>query len=144
MQAQAVSSSGPPVPFSGGDAGRTLILEKTNRIGTKLLMSGSGQCNLTHGGSIKEFLSCYGQNGKRIRTVLYRHNNIEMQDFMHDLGITTIEREDGKIFPASLRAKDVQGALIHRCERNGVEIKKFRSCADCAARKRGLPRLRRA
>lgn len=114
---------GAACPVSGGDAGRTLILEKTNRIGTKLLMSGSGQCNLTHGGSIKEFLSCYGQNGKRIRTVLYRHNNIELQDFMQELGIPTIEREDGKIFPASLRAKDVQGALVRRCERNGVEIK---------------------
>ena len=115
---------GAACPVSGDDAGRTLILEKTNRIGTKLLMSGSGQCNLTHGGSIKEFLSCYGQNGKRIRTVLYRHNNIELCDFMQELGIPTIEREDGKIFPASLRAKDVQGALIRRCERNGVEIKK--------------------
>lgn len=115
---------GTACPVSGGGIGRTLILEKTNRIGTKLLMSGSGQCNLTHGGSIKEFLSCYGQNGKRIRTVLYRHNNIELQDFMQELGITTIEREDGKIFPASLCAKDVQSALIRRCERNGVEIKK--------------------
>lgn len=114
---------GAACPVSGGNAGRTLILEKTNRIGTKLLMSGSGQCNLTHGGSIKEFLSCYGQNGKRIRTVLYRHNNIELCDFMQELGIPTIEREDGKIFPASLRAKDVQDALVRRCERNGVEIK---------------------
>ncbi len=135
---------GAACPFSGGGAGRTLILEKTNRIGTKLLMSGSGQCNLTHGGSIKEFLSCYGQNGKRIRTVLYRHNNIELCDFMQELGIPTIEREDGKIFPASLRAKDVQGALVRRCERNGVEIKRnsevVRSvplentdCPDCGA-----------
>ncbi len=114
---------GAACPVSGGNAGRTLILEKTNRIGTKLLMSGSGQCNLTHGGSIKEFLSCYGQNGKRIRTVLYRHNNIELQDFMQELGIPLTEREDGKIFPASLRAKDVQGALVRRCEKNGVEIK---------------------
>ena len=33
-------------------AGRDiLILEKTKQTGTKLLMSGSGQCNLTHGGS---------------------------------------------------------------------------------------------
>lgn len=135
---------GAACPVSGGNAGRTLILEKTNRIGTKLLMSGSGQCNLTHGGSIKEFLSCYGQNGKRIRTVLYRHNNIALQDFMQELGIPTIEREDGKIFPASLRAKDVQGALVRRCERNGVEIKtaseatriaplENMDCPDCGA-----------
>ncbi|MCI5533808.1 MAG: aminoacetone oxidase family FAD-binding enzyme [Firmicutes bacterium] len=114
---------GAACPVSGGTAGRTLILEKTNKIGTKLLMSGSGQCNLTHGGSIKEFLSCYGQSGKRIRTVLYRHNNIELQDFMQELGIPLTEREDGKIFPASMRAKDVRDALLRKCEKNGVEIK---------------------
>lgn len=103
--------------------GNTLILEKTNKIGTKLLMSGSGQCNLTHSGSIKEFLSCYGQNGNRIRTVLYKHNNMEMQSFMHGLGIETIEREDGKIFPLSLSAKEVRDALLGKCKENGIEIR---------------------
>ena len=34
-----------------------LILEKTSRAGTKLLMSGGGRCNITHGGSIKDFTS---------------------------------------------------------------------------------------
>lgn len=104
--------------------GSTLILEKTNKTGTKLLMSGSGQCNLTHSGSIKEFLSCYGQNGNRIRTVLYKHNNIELCHFIQELGIPTVEREDGKIFPASLRAKDVRDALLRKCEKSGVEIKR--------------------
>ena len=36
-----------------------LVLEKTKRIGTKLLMSGNGQCNITHDGSIKDFISLY-------------------------------------------------------------------------------------
>ena len=38
-----------------------LILEKTGRAGTKLLMSGGGQCNITHGGSIKDFIDRYGK-----------------------------------------------------------------------------------
>ena len=48
-----------------------LILEKTPRTGTKLLMSGSGQCNITHAGSIKDFITRYGENGRKIRTCLY-------------------------------------------------------------------------
>ena len=47
-----------------------LILEKTARPAMKLLMAGSGQCNVTHGGSIKDFLDCYGDHGTRIRTCL--------------------------------------------------------------------------
>ena len=105
-------------------AGRDiLILEKTKQTGTKLLMSGSGQCNLTHCGSIKEFLLCYGRNGNKIRTCLYRHSNLALCRFMEGLGVSLIEREDGKIFPRSMDAREVRGALLHACARNGVSIR---------------------
>ena len=108
-----------------GTGGRQslLILEKTDKIGTKLLMSGAGQCNITHGGSIKDFLSHYGNAGKRLRTLLYRHNNLELMDFMQELGVRCAEREDGKVFPSSLSAAEVRQALLRRCEQNGVEVK---------------------
>lgn len=105
-------------------AGRDiLILEKTKQTGTKLLMSGSGQCNLTHCGSIKEFLLCYGKNGNKIRTCLYRHSNLALCRFMEGLGVSLIEREDGKIFPRSMDAREVRGALLHACAQNGVTIR---------------------
>lgn len=105
-------------------AGRDiLILEKTKQTGTKLLMSGSGQCNLTHGGSIKEFLLCYGKNGNKIRTCLYRHSNLALCRFMEGLGVSLIEREDGKIFPRSMDAREVRSALLAACTRNGVTIR---------------------
>lgn len=100
-----------------------LILEKTKKAGTKLLMSGSGQCNVTHGGSIKEFLSCYGANGKKIRSCLYKHNNIELRRFLSELGVESYEREDGKVFPVSMRAEDVRNALLTACAKNAVEIR---------------------
>ena len=108
-----------------GTGGRQslLILEKTDKIGTKLLMSGAGQCNITHGGSIKDFLSHYGGAGKRLRTLLYKHNNLELMDFMQALGVRCAEREDGKVFPSSLSAAEVRRALLRRCQENGVEIK---------------------
>lgn len=106
-------------------AGRDiLILEKTDKIGTKLLMAGSGHCNLTHAGSIKEFLLCYGKNGSRIRTCLYRHNNLEYVRFMESLGVPCSEREDGKIFPVSMDGRDVLDALLRATSDNQVTIMK--------------------
>lgn len=102
---------------------KTLILEKTKNPGTKLLMAGSGQCNVTHGGSIKEFLLCYGPSGTKIRSCLYKYNNLKLCDFLQSLSVTLTEREDGKIFPASMNAKDVKDALLSACAQNGVEIK---------------------
>lgn len=101
-----------------------LILEKTDKIGTKLLMAGSGHCNLTHAGSIKEFLLCYGKNGSRIRTCLYRHNNLEYVRFMESLGVPCSEREDDKIFPVSMDSREVKKALLEAAAANSVKIMK--------------------
>ncbi|MGN0714366.1 MAG: NAD(P)/FAD-dependent oxidoreductase, partial [Anaerovoracaceae bacterium] len=99
------------------------LLEKTGRLGTKLLMSGAGQCNLTHGGNIKEFLSCYGKNGPRIRTCLYAHNNLAVCEFFESLGVKLTRREDGKIFPASMDSHEVRDALVRTAESGGVRIR---------------------
>lgn len=101
---------------------RGLILEKTNAPGTKLLMSGSGQCNITHGGSIKDFIPCYGKNGRQIRTCLYRHNNLSLINFLQENGIETITREDGKVFPASLDARDILTLLLTLTKERGFSI----------------------
>ena len=96
-----------------------LILDKAKAPGRKLLMSGAGQCNLTHGGSIKDFVSHYGDNGSKIRTALYKFSNESVKDFFENKGIPLIEREDGKIFPRSMDAKDVLDCLIREGQKNG-------------------------
>lgn len=101
-------------------SGTVLLLEKTAKTGTKLLMSGAGQCNLTHGGNIKDFLTCYGEKGSRIRTTLYAHNNLAVCDFFQSLNVPITEREDGKIFPASFDAHEVRDALLTAAKCNGV------------------------
>jgi len=99
-----------------------LILEKTKRIGTKLLMSGNGQCNITHGGSIKDFISCYGKNGGRVRSCLYQYHNDHLRDFLHRNGVETFVREDGKVFPKSLSAKEIRDMLQRKCQQNGFSF----------------------
>lgn len=100
-----------------------LILEKTGRAGTKLLMSGGGQCNITHGGSIKDFIDRYGKKGGRIRSCLYKHNNLELISFLEKNGIPTVtQEEDGRVFPASRKAQDIRDLLVRKSQENGFEI----------------------
>ena len=102
---------------------RGLILEKTRAAGTKLLMSGNGQCNVTHAGSIKDFIPCYGSNGKKIRSCLYKYNNASLIDFLESNGVKTIVREDGKVFPRSMDAHDILDLLLRKTAENGFDIK---------------------
>ena len=100
-----------------------LILEKSNAPGRKLLMAGSGQCNLTHGGDIKDFINHYGDHGKKVRSPLYKVSNLKMMEFFESHGIPLIEREDGKVFPESMRASDVLNLLMHLSSQNGWKLK---------------------
>lgn len=101
---------------------RGLIIEKNSKPGRKLLMSGSGQCNLTHNGNIKDFIPHYGKNGSQIRSLLYHFSNRSVVSFFEKQGISLFEREDGKVFPQSLQAQDVLDALVKCCINNGVEF----------------------
>lgn len=103
---------------------RAVILEATPRAGTKLLMAGSGRCNLTHGGDIREFPGHYGDHGKKIRGILYKYNNAHFCRFMEKLGVPLTEREDAKVFPASMNGRDVLDALLTENSRKGVAIKR--------------------
>ena len=60
------------------EGSRGIILEGSSCIGSKLLMSGGGHCNITHGGSIKDFVYAYGSEGQALRRCLYRHSNLEL------------------------------------------------------------------
>ncbi|MDO4517943.1 MAG: aminoacetone oxidase family FAD-binding enzyme [Bacillota bacterium] len=100
-----------------------LILEKTGKPGLKLLMSGKGMCNITHGGSIKDFLQHYGEKGNKVRSCLYRNNNQKLMSFLEDGGIPLLEREDGKIFPRSLNSRDILDLLLNRTRANGYDLR---------------------
>lgn len=100
-----------------------LILERNKSVGTKLLMSGNGQCNITHGGNIKDYIDKYGDKGKIIRSCLYKNNNIALINHLESLGVPLYERKDGKVFPVSMKATDVKVAMVKAAKKNGFDIK---------------------
>lgn len=105
------------------EKGRTLILEKNNSPGKKLLISGAGQCNYTHAGDLDDFINKYGENGNFLRPALYNFKNSDAIEFFKELGVESIIREDGKVFPDSLKSSDILNALIKKCKLINVDIR---------------------
>ena len=95
---------------------KILILEKNKRVGIKLLASGSGQFNFTHGGYINAFYHRYGLHKKFVKSALSRHDNRSVMAFFNRFGVDYVVRGDGKVFPKSMRAADVVGALLKAVE----------------------------
>lgn len=96
------------------------LLEQHPRACGKILIAGSGQCNFTHDGSAEEFLQHYGHAGRWLKPSLYAHPNTLFREILVTHGTESFTRDDGKVFPISLNARDVLNALL--AEAAGVEI----------------------
>ena len=116
---------------------RGVVLEGSSCIGSKLLISGGGRCNITHGGQARDFVSAYGDAGRALRRCLYKHNNLELAKWFDGHGVTLADEdgvsldlsrgmkaleEAGRIFPASMKAKDVLDALRDEAASNLWQI----------------------
>jgi predicted flavoprotein YhiN len=92
---------------------RVLLLEKTPRIGTKILISGGGKCNVAHAGPLADVINAFPPNeAKFIRPACYRLTNEEIMNLIRDRGIELMSRPDGRVFPVDATAKDVVAALV--------------------------------
>ena len=101
---------------------KNIILEAEEKMAQKLLLSGGGQCNLTHSGDIKTFFDRYGDKSRFVRKALSGFTNKDTMAFFNDRNTPLITREDGKVFPRSLDAWDVLRCLRQEVESLGVEI----------------------
>lgn len=101
---------------------RTLLIEKMDQPGRKLLLTGKHRCNLTNSASIPQALAEFNKEGRFLTQVFYRFYNQELRDFFRELGVPTVEQRGGRIFPASENARDVIDALLSWCGKAGVEI----------------------
>lgn len=101
---------------------RVLILEKNNVAGKKLLLSGAGQCNVTHGGSMTSYSRHYGDRYKYIKRALSFFTNEDTVNFFEKQGLDMEQLENGKIFPKTRLANDVLGVLLKESAKNGVVI----------------------
>jgi predicted Rossmann fold flavoprotein len=102
---------------------RVVLFEKNAEPGAKLLLSGSGQCNLTHAGEIRDFLSHYGPHGKFLKPALMGFTNKDLGAFFRERGLAMMTEETQKIFPESRQSADVLAVLIAECRKRGVTIR---------------------
>jgi hypothetical protein len=106
---------------SGGNR-KVLVLEKKRTPGRKLLISGSGRCNLTHDGEARAFLDRYGGAGRFLRPALLGFTNLDLVAFFEERGLSMTTLEGGKVFPETQRSRDVLTVLLAECEARKVEI----------------------
>ena len=99
-----------------------ILLEKNDRVGKKLLITGKGRCNITNDCDIEELIENVTTNGKFLYSSFYTFTNDQVIDMFNSLGVKTKTERGKRVFPESDKAKDVVVALEKQLNQNNVRL----------------------
>ncbi len=109
---------------------KVLLLEKMERVGRKLLITGKGRCNITNDAPMSDFLNHIYPNGRFLKHAFSEYFSKDIIDLLNEQGVETNLERGGRIFPASNKSADVVNSLLNWITKNKVEIEYGCKCEN--------------
>ena len=102
---------------------RTLLVEKNDSIGKKLLLTGGGRCNLTNAEDRDELLAKIPVNSKFLYSSMASFDNKDIMDFFTSGGLKLKVEDKGRVFPVTDSSKSIVELFETKLKKYGVKIK---------------------
>ncbi len=99
------------------------LLEKNEKLGKKLFITGKGRCNLTNAASTEDFFENVVSNKKFLYSAVYSFTAEDTLNFFENAGLKLKEERGKRIFPASDKSSDVIRTLERELKAAGVHVK---------------------
>ena len=93
---------------------KILIIEKNEKPGKKLKITGKGRCNITNSRPINEFFDEVFSNNKFLFSSFYEFTNYDLLDYLKQKGLNTKTERGGRVFPFTDKSTDVINALYKK------------------------------
>lgn len=102
---------------------KVMLIDKGDKLGRKLAISGGGRCNVTNRLPIDEIIKHIPGNGRFLYSAFSLFSNEDIIKFFEGLGIKLKEEDHGRMFPVTDKAQSVVDALISNLRELKVDIK---------------------
>lgn len=102
---------------------KVILLEKNEKLGKKLFITGKGRCNLTNACDREAFFEQVVTNPKFLYKAYGTFSNYDAMDFFEQLGLKLKTERGNRVFPESDKSSDVIAVLKRELERQSVEIR---------------------
>ena len=119
--------------FAARGGARAALVERTEKLGKKIYITGKGRCNLTNAVSREEFLERVLHNPRFLYASLAALDPAGLMRLMEELGVPLKTERGGRVFPASDKASDVTSALAKELQRLGVSVRLNARAAEILA-----------
>ena len=110
---------------------RVILIERNDRCGKKLKITGKGRCNVTNACDTREFLNHVPTNPRFLYSALSCFSTDDTQTFFEDAGVPLKVERGRRVFPVSDRAEDIVSAMYSKVRALGVEVVHGRVDALC-------------
>ena len=108
--------------YSASDTYDVTIIEKNEKAGKKIYITGKGRCNLTNACDREEFMNNVVHNNKFLYSSLAAFDQKAVMDLFESLGMPIKVERGNRVFPVSDRASDVTKALTDELKKRRVKI----------------------
>ncbi len=98
------------------------LIEKNEKLGKKLFITGKGRCNLTNNCDEEEFLKNVVSNYKFLYSSIYSYNSSMVMDDFEKWGLRLKTERGNRVFPASDHSSDVLKTLELQLRKKNVKI----------------------
>ncbi len=110
---------------------KIIILEKSNKLLSKVKISGGGRCNVTHACfDPKEMIGNYPRGQKELQGPFHQFLCGDMMEWLSNKGVETKIEEDGRVFPASNSSQSIIDCFLQECKKNSIQIKLNQGLTD--------------
>lgn len=99
-----------------------VLLEKNEKLGKKLFITGKGRCNVTNDCEMQDFMQAIVHGEKFLRSSLYGFTPQDTMAFFEELGVKLVVERGNRVFPFSQKSSDIIKALEIELHRQGVKV----------------------
>ncbi|MGN0996251.1 MAG: NAD(P)/FAD-dependent oxidoreductase [Candidatus Ventricola sp.] len=101
---------------------QVVLLEKNEKLGKKIYITGKGRCNVTNTADAEDFFRQVPRNGRFLNAAVRQFGHSDVTALLETLGTPTKVERGGRVFPASDKASDVTRALARGLREAGVQV----------------------
>ncbi|MBR4887620.1 MAG: NAD(P)/FAD-dependent oxidoreductase [Clostridia bacterium] len=102
---------------------RVLLLEKNDRPGRKIRITGKGRCNVTNDCDPQEVIRSATANSRFLYSCVHNFTPADTMAYFESLGVPLKTERGNRVFPVSDNAQDIVDAMAGYCENLGVEMR---------------------
>lgn len=104
---------------------KVILLEKNEKTGKKLFITGKGRCNITNACDTEDLFKNINGNVKFLYSAIYGYDNFRVMDFFESNGLPLKTERGNRVFPQSDHSSDVIATLNKKMRQLGIDVRLF-------------------